>query len=314
MTPNHTGKHTQSDAAIGIAFGLCAIVLWSFTASFVALGADAMGVWAFLAVAALTGGALQMTFRWLRRGELRSATRLPGRLWVVTVLGFVLYGVVYPLAIALARTDPERCGVNLINYLWPTLTVVCGVLWVPPNRFRPLLLLAILCGLAGTGLANVGELRNLITTWGDADATSGGPAVLPYLLALLGAVVWAVYSSLLARWRAWTRDYSTSAIGLLIIGVIAGAIAIATEGTCPTFTTTGLIAAVLCGLLPNFGGYMLWELALVRADVRTLGLMGAATPILSTVWLCVVLQHTPGPELLIAAALIGVAVVLSTRS
>ena len=304
------GKNTSR----GLLLGVAAIVLWSFTAALVCLGADTMGVWAFLAVAALTGGGLQMGVRRVYHGGLRSAVFLPGRLWAVTIFGFVLYGVVYPLAVALAGGEAERCGVNLINYLWPPLTVVCGVLWVPPTRFRPLLGLAIALALGGTVLANAGPIR---TAWGDpgrADGVWTAARAVPYLLALVGAVVWAVYSSLLARWRDWCRDYSTSAIGLVMIGLIAGLVASSTEGGWSGLTGMGLLAAVLCGLGPQCGGYMLWELALARADVRTLGLLGAMTPILSTFWLCLFLRFLPGYELALAAILVSGAVVLSTRS
>ncbi len=307
-------EQSTRSARLGLLSGVAAIVLWSFTAALVCLGADAMGVWAFLAVAALTGGGLQMGLRRAYHGELRSAVSLPSRLWAVTIFGFVLYGVIYPLAVALAGSEAERCGVNLINYLWPPLTVVCGVLWVPPTRFRPVLGLAIALALGGTVLANAGPIR---AAWGDlgrADGVWTAASVLPYLLALIGAVVWAIYSSLLARWRRWCRHYNTSAIGLVMVGLIAGLVAFGTESGGSGLTGIGLLAAVLCGLGPQCGGYMLWELALVRADVKTLGLLGAMTPILSTLWLCLLLRFLPGYELILAAILVSGAVVLSTRS
>ncbi len=310
----NTKDPTDKTATRGLLLGLAAIVLWSLTAALVALGADAMGAWPFLALATLTGGALQMGFRRWHHGELRSALILPGTLWLVTIFGFVLYGVVYPLAIAVAATEAERCGVNLINYLWPPLTVVCAVLWVPRTRFGPLLVLAIGCALAGTVLANLRQIGAAFSGPAELAGAWGPERLAPYILALVGAVVWAVYSSLLARWRDWARDYATSPVGLLAIGLIATCASVATGGGWPGLTLMGVVAAVLCGVGPQGGGYLLWELAVTRADVKTLGLLGAMTPILSTAWLCLFLRYVPGYELVLAAVLVSGAVVLSTRS
>ncbi|MBN1347405.1 MAG: EamA family transporter [Phycisphaerae bacterium] len=296
---------------MGLALGVGAILLWSFTASLVCLGADEMGPWHFVAVTMLIGGVVQLAFCRGYRGELRSCLALPGRLWLVTLFGFVFYMIAYPLALAVARGEPARCGVNLINYLWPPLTVVFALLWVPSTRPRPGLVVALVLAVAGTGLANLGSLGEL---WrGVGSGSAADRSSVPYLLALAAAVAWAVYSSLLSRWKAWARNYTTSAIGLIITGLIAGIIAATCEGASPGITLKGAVVAVLCGIGPQGGGYLLWELALARAEVKTLGLLGAMTPILSTVWLCLALRFVPGVELIAAAVLVSGGIVLSRR-
>ncbi len=45
------------------------------------------------------------------------------------------------------------------------------------------------------------------------------------------------------------------------------------------------MALLYSGLVPHAAGYMLWELALHRFSATRLGLMGAATPVLSTMCL-----------------------------
>jgi drug/metabolite transporter (DMT)-like permease len=52
------------------------------------------------------------------------------------------------------------------------------------------------------------------------------------------------------------------------------------------------LAFLYAGLVPNAAGYMLWELALHRASGISLGLMGAATPVLSTLWLLLLFAFT----------------------
>ncbi|MCX6914156.1 MAG: EamA family transporter, partial [Verrucomicrobia bacterium] len=60
-------------------------------------------------------------------------------------------------------------------------------------------------------------------------------------------------------------------------------------------------------------GYLLWEIALSKAKVHTLSLLAATTPVLSTFLLCLFLRTLPGPELIIAALLVGGGVLLSAR-
>lgn len=85
-----------------------------------------------MTLASLTGRALQMVFRRVYHGELRTAVRLPWRLWAVPLLCFVVYGLVWPLA--LVTSSPKQvCGVSLINCLWPVLTVLFSVWWEPAD-------------------------------------------------------------------------------------------------------------------------------------------------------------------------------------
>jgi drug/metabolite transporter (DMT)-like permease len=57
--------------------------------------------------------------------------------------------------------------------------------------------------------------------WLPANSFAGVSPVrrfLLYGLALVAAVTWAVYSTLLARWRDWARNYVTSPVGFLLTG------------------------------------------------------------------------------------------------
>jgi drug/metabolite transporter (DMT)-like permease len=299
---------------LGLLLGTCAVFLWSFGASFTCIGAPVLGPWYFIAITTFIGASLQMVIRRLYYGHLKNTIALPVKLYLITLLGFAFNVLSYPLALATAQNDPQRCAVNLINYLWPVLTVLCAVLWVPDARFSLSVLLAIVCAAAGTVLANGREIIGLLS----ANGRSPGPAhvghLVPYFLGFYGAMAWAVYSSLLSRWRQWARNYTTSPLGLFMAGAIALLAGVGLGGPLPRITPAAAAATLLCGLGTQCGGYMLWELAVLRANVKALGLIGGMTPILSTVWLCIFLRYVPGPELGIAAILVGIAVILGTRS
>jgi drug/metabolite transporter (DMT)-like permease len=288
---------------------MAAVLFWSFGASLVFLGARDVGTWRFVAIASLTGGALQMASRRVQHGELRTALCLPWRLWVVPVVCFVLCGLAWPWALAIS-TPQQVYGVSLINYLWPVLTVLLSVALVPGVRLRPRMILALLLALAGLVVANLAHLGQSLPG-ADEAAASVARRFLPYALALVAAVTWAIYSAFLARWRQWSGQYITSPVGFLLTGLIAGVVTGLTPNRPAGHAAVGAWLTVLYGIGPLAAGYLFWELALARGSIHALSLIAATTPILSTLLLCCFLRTLPGLELVLAALLVSAGVVLS---
>jgi drug/metabolite transporter (DMT)-like permease len=303
-------EQSKSARRLGIILGLVAVVFWAFGAALVFFGAQQTGTWPFVTLASLVGGMLQLACRLAYRGELSTAIGLPWRLWLGPVLCFVLYGLAWPLSLV-DSTTLQVVGVSLINYLWPVLTVLISMWWVPGVRLTPRILIALLLAMVGLGLANYKPLEALLSGAGGQSITLRH--LLPYALAAIAAITWAVYSSLLVRWRAWAANYITSPVGFILIGILGGLVMVAT-GTVPKkMTGLGTILIVLYGVGPLGIGYLLWEIALSKARVQALSLLAALTPVLSTVLLCIFLKRLPGAELTCAAALVGGGVVLSMR-
>ncbi len=300
--------HATADprtSQLGVALGILAIVFWSFGASFVYLGARETGTWPFVAVGSFVAAVIQFLLRRILHGDVRSAICLPWWLWAGPVLCFVIYGLAWPLALA-SSSENRVFGVSLINYLWPVLTVVFSVFLVPGVRLTPRTLLALSLAVAGLALANARELPRLFYS-GNGQSGSFVHDGIPYLLALLAAVTWAIYSALLSRWRNTAKEYVTSPVGFFLIGISALLIL----HSVPNFTGRGLTWTLLYGVGPLAAGYLLWELALARARVQTLSIIAGGTPVLSTFLLCLFLRRMPGPELFVAAALVSTGVVLS---
>lgn len=301
----------DSSARLGLWLGVAAVVFWSFGSSLIYLGARQTGTWRLVAIASLTGGTLQLIFRRVYYGELSTAIWLPWRLWAVPLVCFVVYGLAWPCALA-ASTQDQVSGVNLINYLWPVLTVVVSVWLVPGMRLTKRMATALALALAGLACANVGNVRDLLS----AHTAATAPLIqrlLPYGLALIAAVTWAIYSASLVRWRAWARDYLTSPIGFILVGMIALLTQLRAGVGAGNLSRFGLAMTLLYGVGPLAAGYLVWELALTRAKMQTLSLIAAATPVLSTLMLCYCLKKLPGLDLMLAALLVSSGVVLSMR-
>lgn len=301
----------QTNSRLGILFGLAAVTFWSFGASLVFLGAREAGTWPFVAVGSLIGGAIQLLAWRGYRGEWHSALRLPWRLWVVPLPCFVVYGLAWPWALSTSNAV-QVLGVSLINYLWPILTVVFSVWCVPGVRLTPRTIVALALAVAGLGFANLHTIWELIAA-GPSPNHSTLQRLLPYLLALLAAVTWGVYSACLSRWHQWARGYVTSPIGFLLIGLIACLVVVATGNLPHKMSAAAAWLTALYGVGPLAAGYLLWEIALPRARVQSLSLIAAATPVLSTALLCLFLKRLPGWELVAAALLVSGGVVLSLR-
>jgi drug/metabolite transporter (DMT)-like permease len=305
------GPGTAPGTSSGVMLGMLAVVLWAFGSSLVYCGAKEAGTWPFVTIGSLTGGLIQMAFRRVAHGELVTAIRLPWRLWAVPVVCFVIYGLAWPWALATA--DPaEVLGVNLINYLWPVLTVVFSAWWVPGVRLTGRTFLALGLALAGLLFANLPQLREVMHHTNGQEANHG--ILLPFALSALAAVTWAVYSSVLVRWRTWAQRYVTSPIGFILTGLVAGLVMAWTAHWPSGLSFYGGLMTFLYAAGPLAAGYLLWELALPKTKVETLSLIAATTPVLSTFILCVFLKTRPGAELVIAALLVSAGVLLSRRA
>lgn len=270
---------------------LGAIVLW---ASLAALGVALSHVPPFLltGLSLLVGSLIALP---LSRFDLRQ-WRVPLSTLVIGVYG--LFGFHFLLFIALRHAPPVQA--NLVNYLWPLGIVVMAPLFLPGVSLTKRHVLAALLGFAGAALAilgGAGEASEARWAWG-------------YLPALGSAFIWASYSLLTQRVRA----FPTAAIGsfALISGLLALLChALLEPSTSLSLRDLGLIAVL--GLGPLGGAFFLWDAALKRGDARQIGVLSFLTPLLSTLTLLLVRGETPSLAVGLAALMIVGAAVLATR-
>ena len=311
---SESAHHDYPHRKRGILLGVAAILCWACAGAAASWMGKHLGLWPTLSIACGIG-ALAQTVCYLAMGHsVRAVLMPPPKLWLIILLGFPLYEVAHVGALAGSASDTQTVGVNLINYLWPTLTVLFAVMWVPGTKASMRLALA-----AGLALAGV-----IVGNWKGVEVVFGwnGAArlpMLPYALVFVAAVSWSVYSAVLSRWRAWADKYSTATAGFLATGIIA-AIICTLRGEWRPLTATEWLVAAPAGLIVYAAGYMLWELAIHRAPAEKLGLLSGAVPILSTLCLYAmfaIIQSSDRPSpsdvlrQLIAAVLIASAVLIS---
>jgi drug/metabolite transporter (DMT)-like permease len=187
--------------------------------------------------------------------------------WALGIYGLFGYHALYFLAL---KTAPA-IEANLLNYLWPLLIVLFSSL-LPGERLRWFHLAGALLGLAGAVILTLG---------GGAVALSWEYA-LGYGAALGCAVVWSSYSVLSRRFGNVPSD---SVGGFCAATAILGFVAHALFETMLWPQGWQWAAVVALGLGPVGLAFYLWDHGMKRGDIRALGALSYATPLLSTVLL-----------------------------
>ncbi len=276
-------------------FALGAVMLW---ASLAALGVALSHVPPFLltGLSLLAGSLIALP---LSRFDLRR-WRVPASTLALGVYG--LFGFHFLLFIALRHAPPVPA--NLVNYLWPLGIVVMAPLFLPGMSLTPRHVFAALLGFAGAALAILGGVG------GDGGAGEAARWAWGYIPALGSAFIWASYSLLTQRVRA----FPTTAIGgfALISGLLA-LLCHALLEPAANLSSRDLALIALLGLGPLGGAFFLWDAALKRGDARQIGVLSFLTPLLSTLVLLMMRGETPSLAVGLAALMIVGAAVLATR-
>jgi drug/metabolite transporter (DMT)-like permease len=260
-------------------------------------------MWEFLALASGLAGIGQYAMRAMMRKPMRDAIIMPLPIILWMVLPFVLYGVVFPLAL-LSSTDISQALVAaLLNYLWPTLTMLFGVAIVPGMKMTARLAVGIIMSIFGVLLANWADIRELKLATG---------AWLPYLLGLTAGLLWGFYSALICRWRERVKKYSVVPMGFTLLGVIFAIAATFTNQWLPLSATQWAII-IFIAIGPYGLGYLLWEMAGAHGATSTaLGILGSAVPVSATICLSLADKSIPGWHIYAAAALLSLAAFVTT--
>ncbi|MDP1749920.1 MAG: DMT family transporter [Reyranella sp.] len=287
-------KQFDIDRRRAMAAGMGAVALWGGLAALSVL-AGAIPPFQMVAMTFAVGASLGIA-RARRRGVgWAELVRWPGQVWLLGIGGLFGYHALYFGALQLA--PPAEA--NLVNYLWPLLIVLLSAPFAGER-----LGWTHLAG-AGLGFAGVAMLA-----FGRGLAFSGDHA-LGYALALGCAITWALYSVLSRRFG----ETPTDAIAAFCAASAALSLVchLAFERTVWPASTSAWLAVLALGLGPAGGAFYLWDHAVKRGDIRALGALSYATPILSTALLIACGLAEPTNTLLLAAVLVTVGAALASR-
>lgn len=243
--------------------GFAAILLWSSTTLLLSLTASVPPI-LFLSLANFASFAVLST-RWVRR-RVNPLPYFTGNfrvlLWTMFGLGFQPLCLVYAV-----RMIPVE-EANLINYLWPMLTVL-AVSALPGHKFRPEYIIGAAIGFGGAVLAILKPGTFV------PDMTAG------HLVALTGAVAWAVYSAGTRLMKRHPGDYNAS--GFLVNSVLLYFAHLLLE---PSWSPEiWIVFLVLLQGSMSGAAYLLWDGAMKHGQAQIVSVASNSMPVLSTLYL-----------------------------
>ena len=274
--------------------GAATIALWGALAT-LSVAAGPVPPFQMVAMTFAIGAAIGIV-RARRRGlPWRALVQWPAALWAVGVGGLFGYHALYFAALQLA--PPAEA--NLVSYLWPLLIVLLSAPLAGERLGWPHLLGAAL-GFAGVVLLALGRGLGF-----------SGEHALGLALALGCAFTWSTYSVLSRRFGETPTDAIASFCAASALLSLAGHLLF--ERTVWPQTATAWLAVAALGVGPAGAAFYLWDHAVKRGDIRALGALSYATPILSTALLMLFGLAAPTGTLIVAALLVTGGALLASR-
>ena len=267
------------------AIGLVAVLCWSCTVGLIRSISEALGALGGAAMLYTLSAALVLLVRGLPpRAELQRASR--SYLWGGALL-FALYEICLALAIGLAHNREQAIELGMINYLWPSLTIVLAVAcgqqrarwWLWPGVLLCMWGLVRVMGGSASTDSSAPWWQGM---WGHMSANP-----LAYLLAFGAALLWPTYS-LVSRIHA----HGANAVGYFLALTAALLwlkwLLIPTEPMLWSPRVAIELGAVgACTAL----GYACWEHGLQRGNLAVMAAGSYFTPVfsalLASLWLAV---------------------------
>lgn len=258
--------------------GLVAIFLWSAIVGLIRSVSEHLGA---------TGGAAMMyslasVFLMLSMGlgRLRDFSR---RYLVWGSVLFVTYELCLSLSIGYAHNARQAIEVGMVNYLWPTFTIVAAILF---NRQKSTVLIVPGFVLSLVGICWVLAGEHGVDVAGMLENVRDNP--LSYGLAFAGALIWAAYCTVTARIaegrNGITLFFILTALALWTKYLVGGAGAM-------EFSFHALVYLILAAAAMGFG-YAAWNVGILYGNVTVLAGFSYFIPVFSAL-LSVLLLRTP---------------------
>ncbi|GBR28340.1 aromatic amino acid DMT transporter YddG [Acetobacter orleanensis] len=260
--------------------GLLAVLLWSAVVGMIRSITESFGPTA--------GPAMLYTIAtgllWLTLGVPRLRRFSPSYLCVGTLLAA---GCELCLinSIGYARSEQQAIEVGMVNYLWPTLTVVASILF-NGKKANALIFPGVFLSLTGIFRILAGQSGLSLSAF--AQNIQGNP--LSFGLSLTGAVLWALYSSLTTRSG---RGQNAVTVFFPLLAVLLWGHLLLTGSTVfpPGSLTLHGVGTLVLGAAALGFGYAAWNVGILYGNITVLAAASNLIPIFSAV-LAAALLHT----------------------
>ncbi|MGN6578863.1 MAG: aromatic amino acid DMT transporter YddG [Bordetella sp.] len=258
--------------------GLVAILLWSSIVGLIRGVSENLGA---------TGGAAMIytvgaVFLLLSVGFPRLSA-FPRRYLVWGALLFVSYELCLSLSIGYAHDGRQAIEVGMVNYLWPTFTMVSAILF-NKHRANILIVPGFLLSMAGIcwvlGGAHGFDPFEMLANIQDNP--------LSYGLSFLGAIIWAAYCTVTARIADGKNGVTPF---FMLVAAVLWLKYLGSDGAAMHFSLQAIVYLALAAAAMGFG-YAAWNVGILHGNVTVLAGASYFIPVISAA-LAARLLHAP---------------------
>lgn len=266
---------TQTRATL---IGLIAIVLWSFIVALIRVVSENFG--------AVGGAALIYTLAsvlLVLTVGIINPKKIPIKYLIIGSILFVSYEICLAFSIGYAANSRQAIEVGMINYLWPTFTLIASIIFTQ-QKATWLVFPGFLLSMFGvTWVLGDESGLNLMVMIGNIQANP-----LSYVLAFVGAIIWAAYCVMTAKYakgkNGITLFFILVAITLWIQYYLMGAEPL-------NFTMKSSVYLLLAASVIGFG-YAAWNVGILHGNVMVLATSSYFIPVFSAFFAAIILNAT----------------------
>ncbi len=246
--------------------GLAAIILWSMTIPLYKSVCSHMDPLCGIGVSFGIGGLFLSIVKWkqLKERVSKNSNKSLG----LALFLFLAYQMLLVFAISGSQNNRQALEVGLTNHLWPMMMIVCSLIFFK-QQWNLLLPLGLCLSFFGVVYASMPEFS--------LSEISIFKNPLPYTLAFIAAMCWALYSVCNRRYGHPEHPAPVS-IYTLICGSIYCIWSLA-EGTFRIPHAVIFDLSILT--ISTAFGYFLWDYAIHKGDLIILASMSYFVPLLS---------------------------------
>lgn len=251
------------------AIGCCAPIFWGMSVSLVRMISETIGVTAGLAINYIAAAIFTYFIFGLPR-----FSRLPLKYYILGLGSAVACALSFAFSLAMAKDGTQTMEVGMVNYLWPSLTVLFAVIF---NKQKAKWWIALGMLSAVYGIMMILSGRYLVDFASFFSHIKDNPVC--YFLGLVAAVSWAAYSNFTT---AWGRGENPTALIFIINAVLFNSMWLL-DGTPANFSVKGLLIVALTSAVMG-GAYGLWTYGVQKGNISIMGIASYFTPVLSCIF------------------------------
>jgi len=275
----------KSEYTLATLAGIFSVLIWSTTIAYSKSVMQTEGNYNAMFLIYFFSGfvILGMLWLWQRKELLVKWKKLSLQFYLKIGIFLFINNVLLYIAIGLASNEDELLIVAIINYLWPIITYVIKV---PMFRLKPklfLFILSIILAVTGVVMAlyqsySLPQFLNLIQ--------SAGTNFWAYLLTLLTAVSWGIYSNLIKKYNtdddmaALPVIFIISGLFFLFYQLFNGQFSLSVFHS--LFTNHELLYMIVG---PTSMGYLFWYIAMKKGNKNLVISLSFLIPVFSILFI-----------------------------